>query len=610
MRAFRTAATLLLLILGAAVTLAQEDNFDPDNPPEPNVTYRLALVTTPEGVASTYGEGDYAKGEEVTVGTYANSDHYLFRYWTCDGEVVSEEPEFTLTIKGDITLTAVYEQDPDNPTPPANCYYLTLLTDDDAGGRVEGPTEPVMAGTGVEIWAYPNEGYSFVGWYDSNGELLSEEATMGFFMPEHDMTLTARFQPFFDPDSPDEPYAQFTLTLATSPEGVAETSGGGTYYSGDEVSVSTECYSDHYIFRYWMCDDEVVSEEQAFAYVMENACVTLVAVYEENPDNPLPPEGYHYLHVQSNWEEAGWVEGPNDMVEEGTVVEVSAHANEGYIFMGWCDENGELLSGEATMAYVMPDHDVTLSACFEQLFNPDNPEEPYADQDDVDNDFDVNEDGDTDVADVMAIVLHILGSTPSVFREDKADVNGDGDITIADAVRLVGHLTGDTDFANAIAMRLPGSLHPQPLSTEEGGFCMQLTQSNAYTAVQMDVTVEGDGLLQGVSLTGDDVRHQLLYRKVGEGRWRVVVFSLSNNSIGSDVRLHLTTSAPAIIVSGIHYATHDGNDHLSDDLSATTAIGVTATTADDATYYDLQGRRTLTPRHGIYIRNGKKVTIH
>lgn len=51
---------------------------------------------------------------------------------------------------------------------------------------------------------------------------------------------------------------------------------------------------------------------------------------------------------------------------------------------------------------------------------------------------DVNGDGLVNIADVVALVGHILGNTPDVFYEDVADLNEDGNINISDAVNLVG----------------------------------------------------------------------------------------------------------------------------------------------------------------------------
>lgn len=50
---------------------------------------------------------------------------------------------------------------------------------------------------------------------------------------------------------------------------------------------------------------------------------------------------------------------------------------------------------------------------------------------------DVNGDGLVNIADVVALVNHILGNTPEVFYEDAADLTEDGEINITDAVKLV-----------------------------------------------------------------------------------------------------------------------------------------------------------------------------
>ena len=50
---------------------------------------------------------------------------------------------------------------------------------------------------------------------------------------------------------------------------------------------------------------------------------------------------------------------------------------------------------------------------------------------------DVNGDGLVNIADVVALVSHILGNTPDVFYEDAANINDDETINISDAVALV-----------------------------------------------------------------------------------------------------------------------------------------------------------------------------
>ena len=55
---------------------------------------------------------------------------------------------------------------------------------------------------------------------------------------------------------------------------------------------------------------------------------------------------------------------------------------------------------------------------------------------------DVNLDGQITIADVTALVDHILGKTPTVFSITAADVNGDNQITIADVTSLVDIILG------------------------------------------------------------------------------------------------------------------------------------------------------------------------
>ena len=50
---------------------------------------------------------------------------------------------------------------------------------------------------------------------------------------------------------------------------------------------------------------------------------------------------------------------------------------------------------------------------------------------------DVNGDGQVNVSDIMAIVNHILGSTPTPFIYENANVNGDETITVSDIMGIV-----------------------------------------------------------------------------------------------------------------------------------------------------------------------------
>ena len=55
------------------------------------------------------------------------------------------------------------------------------------------------------------------------------------------------------------------------------------------------------------------------------------------------------------------------------------------------------------------------------------------------NQYDVNNDGATDISDVVTLVNTILESSAT---DDSYDVNGDGNVDISDVVKLVNMILG------------------------------------------------------------------------------------------------------------------------------------------------------------------------
>ena len=55
------------------------------------------------------------------------------------------------------------------------------------------------------------------------------------------------------------------------------------------------------------------------------------------------------------------------------------------------------------------------------------------------NQYDVNNDGSTDISDVVSLVNGILSSSET---DDSYDVNGDGNVDISDVVALVNMILG------------------------------------------------------------------------------------------------------------------------------------------------------------------------
>ena len=120
---------LLLLLLGSNSLSAQTGGFDPVNPPEPLLQYKVTVTSTPSGVAYTSGGGKYNAGTTVTINTSSRNTTYEFDHWLKDGEPYTESASFNYTVEAkNVTFTAVYRYNPTSPPEPtvSNAYQLYL----------------------------------------------------------------------------------------------------------------------------------------------------------------------------------------------------------------------------------------------------------------------------------------------------------------------------------------------------------------------------------------------------------------------------------------------------------------------------------------------------
>lgn len=248
----------------------------------------------------------------------------------------------------------------------------------------------------------------------------------------------------FNPANPPEPLLRHQLTVTTQPSGAGSAQGGGLYAEGTNVTVSTNGNTG-YTFQYWMLDGVPIEATQRFTYVMTNKPATLVAVYEykfepNSPSEPVSIPLTYRLYLQSEPSGAGYFNrnsGEAARPEYG--VYLVAKPNNNYVFKGWYDEKGSLLSNDAAFTYTMPYAHTTLTARFN--YYPNNPNEPIGNQDSVENTAvsgDVNGDGNVDVADIANVIDCMSGN--SAVNKTAADVNKDGTVDVADIATIIDEM--------------------------------------------------------------------------------------------------------------------------------------------------------------------------
>ncbi len=100
-------------------------------------TYTVAVSANPAEGGTVSGGGEATEGTKVTV-TATPASGYHFVSWTENGETVSQEASYTFTLEANHTLTAIFEQDPVDPTPDPD---PTPTPDPDPSGPSTGESD-------------------------------------------------------------------------------------------------------------------------------------------------------------------------------------------------------------------------------------------------------------------------------------------------------------------------------------------------------------------------------------------------------------------------------------------------------------------------------------
>ena len=196
----------------------------------------------------------------------------------------------------------------------------------------------------TEINATPaREGYTFLGWEADVADAYDGSAIAADV--HQDVVLTAKWAPI--------PVGTVT-TVADVAEG-GTTAGDGTYVVGTNVTVSATVNKD-YQFEGWYENGEKVSDDAEYAFTVKGDH-NLTAKFTKIPKKTFT------IVATANPADGGSVSGAGTY-EEGTEITLSATTNEGYTFVGWYGEKGELVSAEAEFK-----HTVTENRVFKARYN-------------------------------------------------------------------------------------------------------------------------------------------------------------------------------------------------------------------------------------------------
>lgn len=211
----RIRSILCALFLSASGSMQAQGDFNPVDPPEPQVPvfyYALTMSCDPVEAGTVAGKGSYAPGTTKTISTSAKSG-YTFSHWTLNGETISQPASFSYTtVAGPMDFVAHYDLAPVDPAEPTmnvkSRLYLTsepegiCTFNHTSGAFVQADNYVTVNVTNCDQW------YEFTGWYKGS-ELVSNVQSFNYLADYSDVTLTAHFRQLpFTPSDPSEPISQ------------------------------------------------------------------------------------------------------------------------------------------------------------------------------------------------------------------------------------------------------------------------------------------------------------------------------------------------------------------------------------------------------------------
>ncbi|MGB6873625.1 MAG: C1 family peptidase [Dehalococcoidia bacterium] len=305
--------------------------------------YDLAVSSTAGGSVTGPGEGTFTYYEGTAVDLIAEPEEgYRFVNWTGDVDDIADvqAAATTITIKGDSTITANFEEIP----------RYDLAINSTASGSVTGPGEGTFTyyeGTEVDLIAEPEEGYRFVNWTGDVDDIADVQAAATTITIRGDSTIIANF----------EEIPQYDLAISSTDGGSVTGPGEGTFTYDDRTVVDLIAEPEEgYGFVNWTGDVDDIADVQAATTTITirgNSTITANFIFQ------------YELTIDST--DGGSVSEPGEgtfACDEGTVVNLVAEAEEGYRFDNWTGDIDAIDDADAAIATITMEGDYSITANF------------------------------------------------------------------------------------------------------------------------------------------------------------------------------------------------------------------------------------------------------
>lgn len=250
-------------------------------------------------------------------------------------------------------------------------------------------------------------------------------------------------------------------------------------------------------------------------------------------------------------------------IEEGTkITPEPTPTKDCYTFSGWSE-----------IPETMPAHDVTITGKFIRVYN---------------------------IGDVTGVVNCIMNANVGAGELALYDINNDGELNIGDIILIVKWILNNTNNSrNKVRRRADG--------------IMDLRQ---YTAAQFEIKLPTNINVHDIHLVNSmNQSHQIMYKQLDAQTYAVVVYSLTNQLMVPDQNniVEIETEGLSIenlTIQNATFAKPNGEIASYERFFVSTGVESVQNDENHAVIYDLKGNRFDNgnrQKKGIYIINGKKV---
>ncbi|MEM7336493.1 MAG: hypothetical protein AAF490_30720 [Chloroflexota bacterium] len=216
----------------------------------------LSTATSGNGSVSRSANGPYTYNQQVTVTATPDPD-WLFSHWS--GDVTSMDNPLSLTLNGDISVTAVFVEEPPQP--------VTLTTNTSGDGTVTRSVDaPYVEGMDVTLTAVPDTGWQFSHW---SGDVDSTDNPITLTL-NADTEVTAVFSPIL-----------VTVTTTITGDGNIDVSQSATYQYGQQITI-TATPDAGWKFTRWGGD---LTTTQNPLTITLHSDMTIEAIFEVDPSS-------------------------------------------------------------------------------------------------------------------------------------------------------------------------------------------------------------------------------------------------------------------------------------------------------------------------------------